>query len=666
LEHAVAAVKLRRAAEIYCAKNEFARFAPRFPKSQSDRQRFETLAAMSADALVADVQANPESYTRTLLTDLAQHHLVAALNIDVEQFKRGIHQAGLYEGLHSVAGRVTSAGAAAVSSGLSQIPGVSHALKAGKKAIKVLAHQLPNNIVNPFLTGKLRTFTDVKESFKRVGGLPVVAPQIDNSPDMGQIARMVKVRRRALHEAVNRFQQACGSPDGDPHALGQLVDSFVSLHEAADLQYRRRIGLNRTQTYSKGWGTAVNAVAAAGTVVTATVPVAGQIAGPVILAATIPMQWGAGYLDERRVKHRYNLRANTKWADFLTEDAARIHFMDLQPKHISEAALRRSFTTQPEVQVAAIREVYEDALGELILKHAKLEQEIGAQLNIGTPARALVPQRERLLQLGDDIDRAKLHVEAFESFDMELWGRIPEDSVIGKCLDDLKALERANRKARFRKPGETAQIVQRYAQVFHAGLSSGVTLPILDAITMTDSLYTHDQQGHATALHPHAEAGALVTGVTGGAVFTAATGEVRMGKAANKKALSRAQVSAEQYDAHAAQWVFSAGERRVDMRNTAGYHRLVYSTWDEMKQIGRTLPNSLFSGPIGLTHLLRAKMQEIRKAKEEMRSALNAIAESGATRIEPTAARRANNLSSMKDELYDYLAVREHLGIADV
>lgn len=82
--------------------------------------------------------------------------------------------------------------------------------------------------------------------------------------------------------------------------------------------------------------------------------------------------------------------------DFLKEDAAHIHFMDLKPKHVSEPALRRSFMTQPEVQIAAIREVYEDGLGELMRQHAELgnkiaeqENKIDAQRRTGRPARAL-------------------------------------------------------------------------------------------------------------------------------------------------------------------------------------------------------------------------------------------------------------------------------------
>ncbi|PMS09007.1 hypothetical protein FNF07_27940 [Trinickia caryophylli] len=666
LERALSAVKLRCAAEVYCKKNQWARFAPRLPKSAAARRRFEALAVMSADDLIADVQANPKRYTRTLLTNLAQHHLLCALNIDVELYQKGIHKAGLYEGLHSVAGRLTALAAAGASAGVSLIPGTGHALKAGQKAVKIIAHELPPNIVNPALTGSLRSVTDVKEAFKRVGGQPVVAAQIEKSPDLATIVRSLEERRGELTRAIQRFREAARL--GREHeALGPLVDSFLALHDVADRQYRRRIGLNRTQTYSKGWGMAVNGVAAVGTVVTAAVPVVGQIVGPAVLGAAVPLQWGAGYLDERRNKHRYAFRANTKWADFLSTDAARIHFKDLRCEHLSEAALRRVFITQPEVRIAAVREVYEDALGELLREHAELERKLGASdADDPTPDRTVMSHRARLSHLSAEIQRTKQHAADFESFDAARWAAIPEDSVIGRCLDDLKKLEKANRRARMRRPGESAQIVQRYVQAFHGGVSTGTALPIVDAIGAIDSSYALDDHGHHTHLHPSAEAGTIAAGVTGGAVFTAATGEVRMSKADNKKLLSQTLVDPERARTHEARWVFEAAGRRVDLSATAGYRRHVHSTWDELKLVGRAVRHGLVSGPVGLAHLVRAKWWpggEHRQAKARLREALDALAQAGLARRPGAGAGRANTISAMKDELYDYEAVRLHLKV---
>jgi hypothetical protein len=668
VDHALAAVKLRCAAEVFCKKNNWARFMPRLARKGASLRRFEELANAPVDELIADIEAHPQFYSRTLLTDLAQHHLLTAFNIDVGLYEQGIRDAAKYEGLHSVAGRVVSTVAAGVSAGISAIPGAEHSLTAAQKAIKILAHELPPNVVNPALTGGLRSITDVKEAFKRVGGQPVVAPKIEGSPDMGKIVDSLKEQRRKLTSAIADFRAAAQAEDGAQPAVGPLVDAFFALHDTADRQYRRRIGLNRTQTYSKGWGMAVNGVAAAGAVVTATVPVAGQIAGPTILAATIPLQWGAGYLDERRNKHRYNLRANTKWGDFLTEDAGRIHFKDLRPEHISEDALRRAFLTQPEVQISAVREVYEDALGELVQEHAELEHKIGVMQASGTtPVRALTPHRERLGELAKRIAEFKQHVTDFESFDQERWAAIPGDSLIGRCLDDLKQLEKANRHARLRKPGESAQIVQRYVQAFHAGVSTGTALPIMDAITTIDSTHVVDAHGHHGGLRPPYEAAALTAGIGGGAVFTGATGEVRMTKADNKKTLSKTVVSPLETRLHEARWVFQAGDRRVDLRGTAGYRKHYNTTWDELKLVRDAAWHGLKSGPVGLKNLLRAKWWprgELRLAKRELRDALNALEQAGLERNAPPGAGRAATISAMKDEMYDYPAVRRHLGVS--
>jgi hypothetical protein len=661
LSKAVAAVKLRCAAEVYCQKNELARLYPHLPEQKATRERFDVLAAMNVDTLVADIEAHPENYSRTLLTDLAQHHLIAALNIDVERFKRGIHQAGLYEGLHSVAGRVVTSVASVASAGVSDIAGTAAALEVTKKTVKVLGHQLAPNFINPVLTGKLRSVTDVKETLKRAGGQPVVAAQIDKSPDMGTIAAAVRQRRRALSGAIDRFKLARTAPDGDPAALGRMVDAFLSLHDAADRQYKRRIGLNRTQTYSKGWGSAVNAVAAAGTVVTVAVPGPGHIAGPAILATCIPLQWGAGYLDEQRVKHWYNLRANTKWANFLDEAAAKLHFKDLRPEHVSEPALRKTFVSQPELQIAAVREVYEDALGSLLRQQVKLEQEIDQKQRRGAGDDTLAPQRERLQTLHQQIEDGKRDAASFESLDPARWAAIPADGTIGRCLDDPKALERANRSARHRKPGEGAQVLQRYAQVFHAGLSAGVAMPIVDGIALADGLHVPDAQGSPGELNDDAQAATLGAAIVGGGVFTAATGEVRVGKAQNKKRLAEKVIAADRLEADAARWTFDASGRPVDLRGTGAYDRQVHSAWDRAKRVGRALPGSLFGGPVGLINLGRAKT-EIRSARATMEDALAALEASGAAKIERPAERaRANNMSGRKDRLYDYQAVREHL-----
>ena len=128
LDRALAAVKLRAAAEIFCEKNNLARFAPRPPRTSAGERRLQALVDRPVDELIAAVEADPRRFSRTELTDVAQRHLLAALNIDVALYRKGVHKAGLYEGLHSAAGRVVSVAAAAISAGVSEIDGVTKAV----------------------------------------------------------------------------------------------------------------------------------------------------------------------------------------------------------------------------------------------------------------------------------------------------------------------------------------------------------------------------------------------------------------------------------------------------------------------------------------------------------------------------------------------------------
>src|SRR6202007_3233278 len=96
-------------------------------------------------------------------------------------------------------------------------------------------------------------------------------------------------------------------PD-DPNtrnAIARAVDAWSSLYEAAQTHYKRRITLNRTQTWSKGWGAGVNFVAGSSTFVSLCIPGAGVVPAVIIQGVAIPLQWLAGYRDEF-IKHDYN------------------------------------------------------------------------------------------------------------------------------------------------------------------------------------------------------------------------------------------------------------------------------------------------------------------------------------------------------------------------
>lgn len=268
---------------------------------------------------------------------------------------------------------------------------------------------------------------------------------------------------------------------------------------------------------------------------------------------------------------------------------------------------------------------------------------------------------KQLRELDAEIDVTKMHADQFESFNMDRWSAIPEDSVIGRCLDDLDNLQKANRQARMRKPGEGAQIVQRYVQAFQGGVSTGTTLPVVDAVASIDSFHVHDSQGHDHGLQPAPLAVAAGTGAAGGAVFTGATGEVRMSKADNKKIMTQLRVDPEVYTADAEHWRFRAGNRDVDLRTSAGYKQHAHTRWDELALVAQALKHGLTSGPVGLKNLAVAKV-ELRQARASLQSALDALAASGLPHRTPDSA-RAPTISSMKDQLYDYSEVRRHLGV---
>lgn len=140
-----------------------------------------------------------------------------------------------------------------------------------------------------------------------------------------------------------------------------------------------------------------------------------------------------------------------------------------------------------------------------------------------------------------------------------------------------------------------------------------------------------------------------------------------MTKADNKKTLSKTVVSPLETRLHEARWVFQAGDRRVDLRGTAGYRKHYNTTWDELKLVRDAAWHGLKSGPVGLKNLLRAKWWprgELRLAKRELRDALNALEQAGLERNAPPGAGRAATISAMKDEMYDYPAVRRHLGVS--
>jgi hypothetical protein len=330
--NALAAVKLRAAAELHCDKDETARLRPRFAQAGPGDASVEALLERDLDALLNEVEQDPQRFSRSLLTSVASVRLWQAFQVDQPRYERGIRHAAAYEGLHSVAGRFVSAAGSAASFGA----GALGASMAVREAARFVGHQAPANVVNPLVTGMLRTTTDVKESFLREGGQPQVASVISSAPAMNALAGKIDEQRAKLADCIVELRDALRADrDADHAVLHKSVDAFLDLYDLAQDQYKRRIGLNRTQTYSKGWGAVVNGVTSAAGVVSSAVPGIGPVIGLSILGASIPLQWGAGYLDEH-TKHLYAHRANVKWGDLLEPTARRFNFRDLKPEHISK------------------------------------------------------------------------------------------------------------------------------------------------------------------------------------------------------------------------------------------------------------------------------------------------------------------------------------------
>jgi hypothetical protein len=122
-EHAIAAVKLRGAAEARYDKREVSKLRPSLVKRVETRSvEFRELLAMPPDTAIAWLADHPGEGSRTLLGDLAEAHLLQSFGIDHEKFRRGIRKAAMWEQLHSTAGRVVTLAGSGVAFGTSFIP----------------------------------------------------------------------------------------------------------------------------------------------------------------------------------------------------------------------------------------------------------------------------------------------------------------------------------------------------------------------------------------------------------------------------------------------------------------------------------------------------------------------------------------------------------------
>jgi hypothetical protein len=178
--------------------------------------------------------------------------------------------------------------------------------------------------------------TNVKQNRKLTGGQPNVASNITKSRDMGQTSQRIAERRLVLQAANQQFKShsraettppklcAASSTCTGPARRGEgRVQEPHRREPGSDLQqglWRRR---QRHRRYRR----------------------------PADRGSAWRGQGLAGYLDEF-TKHRYNIRANMKWGDFLTDEGKRVRLKDLKQHHIVVAALRGARLADPDVQVS--------------------------------------------------------------------------------------------------------------------------------------------------------------------------------------------------------------------------------------------------------------------------------------------------------------------------
>lgn len=718
LDRALAAIKLRRAAEIFYPKNTVARLTPHQLQNQVnkgdlqnmlDRAGNKAVLQQDLEALLKEIQSDPRSenrgirpgdghasgyripgaqvtdtsaykaktqlrkkppthFNRTDLTDLAAGHLMAAFNIDEQAYLDGVARAGWREGRHTVASRLPLLALQAALAGIIN-PG-SDAL------VHLIGHPLTQSLAAPLIAGEARIWTNVEESQLRSGGHPVVVSEITNSEHMGVVAESVEKAVADLRQATTLFLRQ-SMPNMSQADLSQItknsniLDSIVKLFDTANSDYKKRSGHVKSQAYGKAYGTLPNVVTAAATVV-APIPPAGHFIAIGLLVLSLIMTMEGGRLDETRNKFRYAHRANTKGADFLTLEGRELHYSKLTTAHVNEAQLRKAFVTGPENRVADIRAVYTDQVGSLVRKRLDTKtklQELYNEITAGQTAALspsalnewrlsldqntrykLNPHERTLDELDSEIIEFKRQIANFESEDAERWRSIPADSIIGRCLDNPKALESAARRVAYRKPGEQAsQIMQRIAQLSHAPFATSETQPIDDGLNAAATYGTVDADT--------AEDAGLGAAIGGNTVNVLATPEVRVDKARNQKLFT---TEASSITNSLADWNFKINEgtdqeRTINLTGTRDFDLYHHDFLERKLRVIKALPASLLSGPKGL--LNQAKVIVARgNATQAMEEALQAMEMRGLEKVATSPnAPRVQSFSGLMDQFSDFV-----------
>ena len=630
-DKALAAIRLRQFAAATYPKNVISRVTQRLPGLRSSTEQMTALKAMDVDDLIRRIRDGSIVADRTTLTDVATHHLRGALNFDETAYRDGVRRMARWEGVHSTVGRGITFGASACVLGIA--PLVTTVARGAARVLKFAAHQLPTAIVNPIVTGILRTRTDVCKSSAN-GGVAQLAPNIEAAPPLAQVrAELVATTAglRALLDQSGWRQRAAersrgATPFGPVESVTPGIDYRTAVADAAlatfDAQagYKARLACAKAQTWSKGYGMAVNAIAtgaqACGIAFAPAIP-----ASLALQALCVPLQWGAGYFDMHTAQ-AYHFRASLKYGELLTPEARDLPVEMLRAGHIDEARLRSLFQPFEMQKLALIREVYTDEIGALKYERhyllAALAKSDGAtprdRQDPGTPAgggerRAKanskrMEMRVRLCTVERTIRNREADARSFESLQSAAWEALPIDSTIGRCLDDPAFLVRSGQAARKRKPGEVvAQVWQRYKHAYGDGmLSAGLLMPGAD-------LALH---GGPTSLGVPCDVGV----VAGTATFTAGTGVVRSAKAEDKRLLATPMRPAHPGFARASpadelrkRWAIPLDDngKTIDLRHTGGFDRTLHSRWQRVWRFVKIIPRGLFSSERALYQTMRTR-----------------------------------------------------------
>jgi hypothetical protein len=643
-KNALDAIRLRQFAAATYPKNIMSRVTHRLPRLRPSSDRMARLKAMPVGDLIRQIREGSIVADRTTLTDVATHHLRAALDFDEAAYRDGVRRMARWEGVHSTVGRGITFGASACVFGIA--PLVTTVAKGAARVLKFAGHQVPTAIVNPIVTGILRSGTDVRKSSDN-GGIAKLARNIDAARPLAQVRAEIVATTAALRALLDqsgwRQRAASRGVDGsDSVGIGTAIGGIATdadyrqaIADAAlatcDAQagYKTRLASSKAQTWSKGYGMGVNAIAtgaqACGIAFAPAIP-----ASLALQALCVPLQWGAGYLDMHTAQS-YHFRASLKYGDLLTDAARDLPVDRLQAHHVDQSRLRSLFQPFEMQKLELIREVYTDEIGELKHERECLRTALAGNRDpaatgvLGTAPSTnrtrkgdakRMEMRVRLCTVERTIQTREADARGFESMQAGAWEALPIDSTIGRCLDDPAFLMRSAQGARKRKPGEVvAQVWQRYKHAYGDGiLSAGLMMPGAD-------LALH---GGPASLAVPCDLGVA----TGAATFTAGTGVVRSAKAEDKRLLAMPMhpdrpgpLPAAPVRTLGQEWAIPLDDngKSIDLSHTGGFDRTLHTRRQRAWRFVKIIPRGLFSSERALYQTMRtrrARQQAIAAMRE--------------------------------------------------